>query len=116
MKEAELRRLKAQLERGNEHDFYCSRAWRRLRDQVLAMDHNECQICAARGRYSRAEIVHHVRHLKDAPELAMSIMDPETGKRQLISVCKACHEAEHPEALRQYAAAQAQPLTEERWD
>lgn len=76
------------------------------------MDHYECQHCKAAGRYRRAEIVHHVKHLRDRPDLALSIWDGD--ERQLVSVCKPCHEAEHPESLRKWETVQ--PVTTERWD
>ena len=95
--------------------FYRSPAWKSLRLQVLKLDHYECQLCKQRGRYRKAVIVHHVKRLKDRPDLALSIYDPDTKERQLISVCKACHEREHPESQRQYAP-KAEPVTKERWD
>ena len=103
------------IETGQEHRFYISTAWIRCADKVRRMDHGECVLCKARGRYSRGELVHHVKHLKDRPDLALEIMDPDTGERQLVTLCKACHEEQHPEALRSASAA-ASPLTEERWD
>lgn len=103
------------VEAGTSDRFYSWRAWRRRRAEVLRLDHWECQICKAKGRYRRGTIVHHVKHLQDRPDLALSIWDPDTGERQLVTVCKACHEAEHPESLPQYRPA-APPLTEERWD
>lgn len=98
---------------GQSDRFYAWAAWDRRRAEVLRMDNWECQRCKARGRYSRATIVHHVKHLKDRPDLALSIWDGE--ERQLVSVCKRCHELEHPESQRQFAPM-APPLTEERWD
>ena len=44
-----------------------------------------------------------------------SLYDPDTGERQLISVCKRCHEQLHPESQKQYRPAN-KPVTEERWD
>ena len=79
------------------------------------MDHNDCLVCKAMGRRKAAEIVHHVKHLRDRPDLALSVYDPDTGERQLVSVCKRCHEELHPEWLRQYKIT-AIPVTEERWD
>lgn len=107
---AELRGL---LEAGSEHEFYSWPEWRRLRREVLAADNCECQECKRRGVYSRASIVHHVQHLRDRPDLALSVYDG--GKRQLEAVCKRCHEALHPESQRQYMPT-APPLTAERWD
>ena len=62
-----------------------------------------------------ARIVHHVKHLRKRPDLALSIWDTDTGERQLISVCKQCHEELHPESQRQYRRFYA-PVTVERWD
>ena len=87
--------------------------WRRLRREVLAVDNCECQECKRRGVYSKASIVHHVRHLRDRPDLALSVYDGDS--RQLEAVCKRCHEELHPDSQRQYAPS-APPLTPERWD
>ena len=113
--ESQLARLQAQIDNGEEHLFYCCAPWKDCREKVLKIDHYECQLCKARGKYRRAVIVHHVKHLTDRPDLALSVSDPDTGERQLISVCKQCHEDLHPEAMR-VACAGAPPLTEERWD
>lgn len=109
---AELRGLIAQ---GSEAAFYSWPEWRALRAQVRKLDNGECQICKARGRYRRGRIVHHVKHLQDRPDLALSLWDPDTGERQLVTVCKQCHEEAHPESMRQFAPA-APPVTAERWD
>ena len=115
MSEAQMRRLVALLNTGRENVWYNSEPWRSMRETVLRADRYECQRCKERGRYSRAVLVHHVKHLKDRPDLALSIIDPATGERQLVSVCKRCHEELHPEAQRQYRTRVA-PLTPERWD
>lgn len=94
--------------------FYKSSAWQRKRQEVLALDRYECQRCKARGKYNKATIVHHVKHLKDRPDLALSIYDGE--ERQLVSLCKSCHEDEHPEAQMQNKNKFVKPLTDERWD
>lgn len=107
--------LESLVESGDPAPFYSWRAWRRLREQVRRLDNGECQLCKARGRYRRGSIVHHVKHVEDRPDLALSIWDPDTGERQLVTVCKACHEALHPESLRKIGPARP-PLTAERWD
>lgn len=109
-----LRQLVSLLAAGNEAAFYSWPEWLRLRREVLRLDHNECSICKAKGRYRRAVIVHHVKHLRERPDLALSIWDGE--ERQLISVCKQCHEDCHPEAFMQNSRIKMQPITEERWD
>lgn len=114
----QVEKIRKQVEEGHELRFYNSRIWDRTREKVLKMDHNECQRCKAAGRYRKAEVVHHVQHLEDRPDLALEIFDPATGQRQLISLCRACHEREHPERLRQRQPAERGESfeTEERWD
>lgn len=103
---------------GREHEFYCSTAWHHKRNSILKRDRHECQICKAKGKYKKAELVHHVLHLKDRPDLALADTYPgEDGQehRQLISVCKECHETVcHPERMRKNSKEKFQ--TEERWD
>lgn len=115
MSQARLERLRALIAEGQEHRFYLWGPWRRLRAEVLRMDRYECQLCRARGRYARAVLVHHVKHLQDRPDLALSIYDPDTGERQLVAVCADCHRREHPEAL-VIAPRRAETISAERWD
>lgn len=103
------------IQAGREAEFYSWGEWRRLQPEVLALDNWECQRCKARGKYRRAELVHHRKHLTERPDLALAIFDPDTGERQLVSLCKACHEEEHPESLRPAWTPKPQ-LTAERWD
>ena len=110
-----LRQLRELIAQGREWLFYSWPEWKSKRAEVLQLDRNECQRCRAKGRYKRGTIVHHVKHLRDRPDLALSITDPDTGERQLVTVCKSCHEAEHPEAFWQNLP-KTPPLTEERWD
>lgn len=93
--------------------FYRTNVWKYKRAEVLRLDKYECQLCKVAGRYRRGTIVHHVKHLKDRPDLALSVWDGD--ERQLLTVCKTCHEALHPESFRQYVQKK-KPLTEERWD
>lgn len=93
--------------------FYHSGEWRRMRSKVLQLDRYECQVCKAKGKYSKGSIVHHIKHITDRPDLALNIYDGE--ERQLITVCKKCHEELHPEVMRQNWKRN-EPLTEERWD
>ena len=77
------------------------------------MDNCECQKCKALGRYRRASLIHHVKHLEHRPDLALSVWDGD--ERQLISLCKRCHEEEHPESLQKFEHTKP-PVTVERWD
>ena len=111
---AQLQRL---IETGRESAFYHWPEWEEVRRQVTLLDKGECVKCRQRGRYSPAAVVHHVKHLTDRPDLALSIFDPDTKERQLISLCRPCHELEHPERLRPaWTEKQNNPLTVERWD
>ena len=111
-----LAQLRALIQAGRKAEFYSWPEWRALRPDVLALDHHECVRCREiRRKFRRAKIVHHVKHLEDRPDLALSVWDPETGERQLVSVCKQCHEELHPESQRQFKNIRA-PLTAERWD
>lgn len=108
--------LTALIEKGKEAAFYHWPEWEAVRDRVMTLDHRECQKCRLRGRHHRGEVVHHVKHLKDRPDLALSIFDPDTKERQLITLCRPCHELEHPERMRPAWKRTAKEVTEERWD
>lgn len=113
---ARLKQLQGMITAGTSDDFYDWTEWVHQRQDVLRLDKQECQICKQQGRYRRAVIVHHVKHLRDRPDLALSVIDPDTGDRQLISLCRSCHEEQHPErGLKRYPLIKA-PLTQERWD
>lgn len=111
-----LRQLNALIAAGREASFYDWPEWDMRRLEVFALDHGECVMCRARHRYRRAVLVHHVQHLKDRPDLALSICDPTTGERQLVSLCRACHEDAHPERGWRRGGPPRDPLTAERWD
>lgn len=99
-----LRQLRQLIASGSVHEFYVSSEWRHLRAEVLREQKNECQEHKKRGGYARANHVHHVNHLRNHPELALSewYLDSHgIPQRNLIAVCKCCHETVcHPERLR----------------
>lgn len=110
--------------------FYKSRQWIRLKESVLKAAHYECAECRAQGKITRYDIdsegnkrllstVHHVMHVRDHPELALSrtYKDMETGevKQNLIPVCKACHNKLHPEKRRQRQRHTDSFTNVERW-
>lgn len=106
------------IQSGEIHPFYVTGEWRGLSAQVLKEDRYECQLCRARGRYRKADLVHHVNHVKRRPDLALDMyyLDGDgKRKRNLISVCRQCHENVcHPERLCKEKAPSFE--TEERWD
>lgn len=102
--------------------FYKSKEWIRLKNKILKENHYECAECRKHGvitRYDDGRLlstVHHVCHVRDHPELALSewYKDYSTGKleRNLIPVCKACHNKLHPEKIKKNRSAF---MNEERW-
>ena len=73
-----------------EGKFYKSSAWEKKRWEILARDNHECQVCKEEGGFAPATTVHHLKHLEDRPDLALD-------DDNLVSVCAACHNREHPE-------------------
>lgn len=104
---------------GDPHLFYVSAKWLRKREEILRQDRYECQLCKRRGRYRKADLVHHVNHVKDRPDLALSdefIAEDGEKRRQLISVCRECHETVcHPERMKKSGSIN-KFTTPERWD
>ena len=84
--------------------FYHTKEWKKKRLEILKRDHRACCKCRARGIYTQAVTVHHVKHLTDVPELALT-------DSNLMSLCLACHDREHPE--KQYRREKF--MTPERW-
>ena len=112
----QLVQLQQMILAGTSDLFYGWAVWESCRKDVLKLDHYECQRCKLeKKRFRKATIVHHVKHLTERPDLALSVWDPETGERQLVSVCKRCHEELHPESQKQFKPLAPQ-VTEERWD
>lgn len=70
--------------------FYKSKVWRTKREKILRRDGYLCQHCKWYGKRTEAETVHHIQHLEEYPELALV-------DNNLISLCKKCHNKEHPE-------------------
>ncbi|URZ07550.1 hypothetical protein CLROS_028890 [Clostridium felsineum] len=90
----------------NIHAFYVSTIWKHTRKEVLEEQNYECQRCKANGEYSEAATVHHIKHLRQYPQLALT-------KSNLMSVCKKCHNELHPEKNRNHKPKVL--LNEERW-
>lgn len=104
--------------------FYWSARWKRKRDEILRRDHYECQACRKRieaaakegttlhgydARIHRAVCVHHIKELKDFPDLALD-------DDNLVSLCHRCHDRIHgrdAESLSHYRYTQK--LTDEKF-
>lgn len=90
--------IKKLIAAGRTDIFYNSRTWRNKAKNIKAAQNNECQFCKARGKVGPADLVHHVRHLRQYPELALSdYYTDEHGnrQRQLVASCFRCHELQH---------------------
>lgn len=87
---------------GKLYKFYKTAEFQELRTRVLEKDHNECVMCMEKGRYSPAKVVHHVKEVRDFPELALSLYynDSEGQHRNLLSLCQNCHEIVHGRAFK----------------
>ena len=88
--------------------FYRSPAWRHKRKEILQSYHYECQRCKAHGKYSRATMVHHIKHLQDYPELALT-------DSNLMPLCFDCHKEMHPEQEQHWFKCKHSFTNEERF-
>jgi len=78
--------------------FYKSKEWMELRQEVLNDYHYECQVCLSKGRYKRADCVHHINEVNDRPDLALSryYIDKDGNEQDnLMPLCNQCHNAIH---------------------
>lgn len=89
-------------------NFYHTTAWRKKRKQILQRDNHECQMCKGEGGYSKGNVVHHIEHLEDRPDLALE-------DNNLMTVCEACHNKLHPERWDVGRVAKRKEITPERW-
>jgi 5-methylcytosine-specific restriction endonuclease McrA len=76
------------IKHNNIKAFYNSSLWQHVRDEVLDEQHHECERCKAKGIYTEAVTVHHIKYLRKHPELALT-------KSNLESICGECHFEEH---------------------
>ena len=98
------------------HLFYQTEDWKECRADVLEELHNECQDCLKKGRYTRADCVHHHNEVRHRPDLALSkYYTDEEGQRQrqLIPLCNTCHNIRH-EKLKRWQR-EDKFTNEERW-
>ena len=79
--------------------FYKSKAWQRVRDNTMKRDAWLCQDCLARGVYTPAEEVHHIKELT-----ADNINDPEVSLNManLVSLCRECHRQRHTGTVKRF--------------
>lgn len=68
--------------------FYNSKEWIKCREVVLIRDRYLCRKCFKNNKITTADVVHHIKELKDYPELALTLSNLE-------SLCHACHNQIH---------------------
>ena len=106
MNEEVLNWIKELIKGNNLKKFYNSKTlWRPVRAAALKRDNYECQICKSKGLYNEATTVHHIKHLKEFPGLALDL-------NNLVSVCSNCHNILHPEKSK---IKKKTEINEERW-
>lgn len=84
------------------YKFYKTPEWQALKSEVLKEQHNECQVCKRKGKYTKADTVHHCKFVRSFPQLALSktyIDDKGIDRINLIAICKTCHNQVHPEKI-----------------
>lgn len=105
--------LKAEIISCNTDAFYKSGIWERKRVEILERDHYECQRCLGKFGFvkhvkiTKANTVHHIVELKDAPDLMLN-------DDNLISLCRNCHDEVHGR-IPKYFHKKKKRVTEERW-
>ena len=102
--------------------FYNSKKWELKRMSIIKRDCYECQDCRERLRNAavkgiqlkgedrkirRAEQVHHIKELKEYPELGLE-------DDNLISLCIQCHNIRHGRHPKRFTKRKKR-LTEEMW-
>lgn len=79
--------------------FYKSTAWIKKRKEIVERDNNECQRCKSLGLATVGQVaaldVHHINHLEDSWEQRLD-------DDNLITLCRSCHNLQHPEKLRKF--------------
>ena len=76
--------------------FYTSAAWRAVREQALLRDQYICQKCLKKAEMGKlftphpATMVHHIVPRSLRPDMELDLDN-------LVSLCDACHNREHPE-------------------
>ncbi len=57
---------------------------------ALTRDHGICQDCLKERKITKAQTVHHIKELREHPELSLTL-------ENLVSLCNPCHNRRHPE-------------------
>lgn len=103
------------IREGKLYKFYKTIEWLMLRNEVMTDHHWECERCAERGRYTRADTVHHEFEVKKFPHMALTrwIDEPDGRREVLHPLCNDCHNEVHDRKLK--GNAPKKQMNEERW-
>lgn len=107
--------IRALIAAGKVEEFYNDRTWRNLSKDIIKENRSECMMCKAQKVLTPATTVHHVKHLKEFPELAYSrtyIAEDGTEQPQLVPLCHECHEKAHKRGI--YAEKKGY-MNDEKW-
>lgn len=99
--------------------FYNSPEWKRLRGEVMEDHGFACEMCEARGIYTRATTVHHELFVWSHPGMALTrfIDEPDGTRREVLHpLCHDCHDEVHHRFKGGAARPRKKPITQERWD
>ena len=75
--------------------FYNSKAWERLRNHRMILDHGLCQHCLKKKRIVQADVVDHIIPIKVRWDLRLSLDNTQ-------ALCNACHAVKTAEDKRKY--------------
>lgn len=113
-----LELIKDCIRKDDMHPFYVNEKWKKKRLEIMQRDHFECQKCRGRGKIKilksnsshrdQRAYVHHIRHLKDYPELALT-------DSNLVTLCFSCHEEEHIDERNLFRKNKKGFTNEEKW-
>ena len=95
------------------YQFYKSKQWLKLRQQVVREAHNECVLCKRKGIIRPVDEVHHVQYVRSHPELALSRTYIYHGVEHpnLLPLCHRCHDEIHG----RFGHRKKKQVNEERW-
>jgi 5-methylcytosine-specific restriction endonuclease McrA len=97
--------IRVLIAEGRTAEFYNSKGWRRLSHKIIRAAHGECRMCSDAHRLTPAVLVHHIKHLREHPELAYT-------ESNLMPLCHDCHERIHRRGI--YATREGFS-NEEKW-
>ena len=76
---------KKKKRRSIQNDFRNTKDWRRKAKEIKQRDVYLCALCAAKGRITPGEEVHHIEPLEEC-------YDRRLDNTNLITLCRKCHE------------------------